>query len=234
MCRFLLSFLLSFVCFSARAVAHQVPAPDTTAPSAVPHVFTKDMTIFVRDFDLNAANVQADQGGMASGARPGILGRRRRELNDPSTEARRIVTQMSNELVADLHQAGYKALRLDQADTRPASGMIVQGVFTEFDEGNRLHRALIGFGSGNAKMNLYVTMADLAAPDKPLYNMQENATSGNKAGAAISLNPYAAAAKFVLDKNAPEKMVKKTASQIASAIVKRFQQPGSSASASPA
>ena len=37
------------------------------------HVFTKDMTIYVSDFDLDAANVKVDSGGAAGGVRPKII-----------------------------------------------------------------------------------------------------------------------------------------------------------------
>jgi len=87
-------------------------------------------------------------------------------------------------------------------------GALVAGVFTEVGEGNRMHRALIGFGSGSAKMDLYVTLADLATPEKPLYNVAQEDTSGKKPGAAITLNPYVAEVKFAMEKNAPEKTVK--------------------------
>jgi hypothetical protein len=40
----------------------------------------------------------------------------------------------------------------------------------------------------------------------------------------ISLNPYVAAAKFVMEKNAPENTVKSTASAISKDIVVHLQQ----------
>jgi hypothetical protein len=91
-------------------------------------------------------------------------------------------------------------------------------VFTEVDEGSSRRRAIIGFGSGEAKMDLYVTLTDLATPQKPLYEMANNENSGKKIGAVITMNPYVAAAKFVMEKQAPEKTVKKTASDIAKEV----------------
>jgi len=86
------------------------------------------------------------------------------------------------------------------------------------DEGNRMHRALFGFGSGEAKMELYVTLTDLAAPQKPLYEVTNNENSGKKLGAVITMNPYVAAAKFVMETQATEKTVKKTASDVAKEV----------------
>jgi hypothetical protein len=213
--------LLVFVCVSPQAFAQTAPAtPGAAAPT---HVFTKDMTVYVRDFDLDAENVQVDKGA-GGGIRPGLIERpSKREQTDPQAQAKKLVDTMSKSLVDDLHKAGYKAQRLGPNDPAPSSGALVTGVFTEVDEGNRMHRALIGFGSGGVKMDLYVTMSNLASPQKPLYNQAQEDTSSKRPGAAITLNPYVAAAKFVMEKNAPEKTVKKTASEISAEVVKHLQ-----------
>jgi Domain of unknown function (DUF4410) len=91
-----------------------------------------------------------------------------------------MVDLMATDIVDDLKKAGHKAQRLSATDTRPTSGAWVHGVFTELDQGNRIHRAVIGFGAGEAKMDLYVTMNDLAHPDKPLYTAAESETSDKK------------------------------------------------------
>ena len=182
------------------------------------------MTVYVRDFDLDAQNVQVDK-GVGGQIRPGIIERAsKREQTDPNAQAKKLVDTMSKRLVDDLHEAGYRAQRLGPKDPTATSGALVTGVFTEVDEGNRVHRALIGFGSGSAKMDLYVTMSDLASPQKPLYNLTQEDTSGKKPGAAITLNPYVAAAKFAMEKNAPEKTVKKTASEISAEVVKHLKE----------
>ncbi|MGH9701940.1 MAG: DUF4410 domain-containing protein [Candidatus Acidiferrales bacterium] len=95
-------------------------------------------------------------------------------------------------------------------------------MFTEVDEENRARRAVIGFGSGAATMNLYVSLTDLSKPGQPLYKIDRKDSSGRKPGAAITMNPYAAAAKFVMEKDATEKVVKKTARQIVDDLVKKL------------
>jgi len=211
--------LLAAVCFAPCGFAQSSAPPDAAQPK---HVFTKDMTIYVRDFELDAQNVQVDKGGQV---RPGILERpSKRQQHDPEAQAKKIVDTMSKSLISDLHKAGYKAVRLDPNDPAPSTGALVSGVFTEVDEGDRLHRALIGFGSGSVNMQLYVTLSDLASPEKPLYNVAQEDSSGKKPGAAITLNPYVAAAKFVMEKNAPGKTVKKTASEISDEVVKHLKQ----------
>jgi hypothetical protein len=200
-------------------------APDQSA-SAKPS-FTSDTVIYVSDFELDAQNVTTDQGTGVGQNRPGILERpRKREQQDPEAQARKLVNTMSESLVADLQKAGYKAQRVPAGTAPPSTGAWVHGVFTEVDEGSRIHRAVIGFGSGQATMNLYVTLSDLAHPDKPLYNVSQDAASKDKAGAVITMNPYVAAAKFVMEKNAPEKMVKKTAGEISAQVATQMKQYG--------
>jgi Domain of unknown function (DUF4410) len=112
--------------------------------------------------------------------RPGIIEGPRQQQKDPAVQAKKMVDLMATDIVNDLKKANYKAQRLSATDTRPTSGAWVHGVFTELDQGNRIHRAVIGFGAGEAKMDLYVTMNDLAHPDKPLYTAAESETSDKK------------------------------------------------------
>jgi hypothetical protein len=201
-------------------------APTSTPPAAAPaHAFTRDMIVYVSDFELDAQNVQVDQGSVIGQRRPGILERpQKREQQDPQAQAKKLVDTLSTSIVSDLQKAGYKAQRLAATDPKPSTGAWVHGVFTQADEGSRIHRAVIGFGAGDVNMQLYVTLSDLASPGKPLYEAAAGGTSGDKPGAIITMNPYVAAAKFVMEKNAPEKTVKKTAGEIARQIEQHLQE----------
>jgi Domain of unknown function (DUF4410) len=220
-CRILL--LLVFLFFQVSAIHGQQTATPPTPHSTF--VFSPaDTVIYVSDFELDAQNFQADEGRTKIVQRPGIIEGPRKKAQDPATQAKKTVDQMAADIVNDLKKAGFKAERMGTTDARPSTGVWVHGVFTELDEGNRLHRAVIGFGAGETKMDLYVTMNDLAHPDQPLYNVAESGDSGKKMGAVITMNPYVAAAKFVMEKNAPEKTVKKTASEISAEIIKRLKE----------
>jgi hypothetical protein len=218
------SFLLFLVC---AAIATRTPS----SPGAVgqqdsaSHVFTKDSTVWVSDFELDAQDVKTDKGGIIGEVRPGILERpKKRREQDPAEQAKKLVDLMSNSIVDDLRKAGYRSERLEKDVSRPTSGAWVHGVFTEVDEGNRRRRAIIGFGSGQTTMDLYVTLSDLRSPDKPLYDASTSENSGKHLGAVITMNPYVAAAKFVMEKNAPEKTVKKTASDISKEVVRHLKE----------
>jgi hypothetical protein len=218
------STLILFL-FATCLLTRSPHAQDAAAPkSPTTHVFAKDMIIYVSDFELDAQNVNVDKGGVVGHVRPGILERpSKREKRDPEAQAKKIVDLMSSTIVTHLQKAGYKAQRLPNGDARPTTGVWIHGVFTEVDEGNQRRRALIGFGAGQANMDLYVTLTDLANPDKPLYNEAKDQDSGKKIGAVITMNPYVAAAKYVMEKNAPEKAVKKTASEISAETVKQLK-----------
>ncbi|MBB5328778.1 DUF4410 domain-containing protein [Tunturiibacter gelidoferens] len=225
--RFRLSFACSLLFVSLVIAAQVVPAQSPVAPQKPPtFLFRKDMTVYVSDFDLDAQDVQVDQGSGVSHLRPGILERPgKKEKRDPEAQAKKLVDTMSQSIVSDLHKAGYKAQRLGNDDPKPTSGAWLHGVFTQVDEGNRRQRAIIGFGAGDVKMDLYVTLSNLASPQKPLYEAAKENTSKNMPGAVITLNPYVAAAKFVVEKNAPEKTIKSTASEISKEVVSHLQQP---------
>src|ERR1700743_431892 len=204
-------FVLGILLLCVVAVISARTAPATAArssqePAVATHNFSRDTKVWVSDFDLDAGDVKTDKGGIVGEVRPGILERpSKRCEGDPECQAKKIVYTMANSIVSDLQKAGYKAERLLPGMEKPATGAWLHGVFTEVDEGNRMHRAMFGFGSGGAKVGLYVTLTDLAAAQKPLYEAADSANSGKKIGAAITMNPYVAAAKFVMEKNAPEK-----------------------------
>jgi len=214
-------FLVAVLCLPVLMARAQQTA--ATPPQQKPFIFSPaDTVIYVSDFDLDAENFQADEGRHK--VRPGIIEGPRKREQDPATQAKKMVDLMSTDIVNDLKKAGYKAESIGTTNAPPSTGVLVHGVFTELDEGNRLRRAVIGFGAGEAKMDLYVTMSDLANPSQPLYNVSANEDSGKKVGAAITMNPYVAAAKFVMEKNAPEKTIKKTASEISQDIIQHLKE----------
>jgi hypothetical protein len=221
-----LPFARSLLFLSLCVIAHATPAPSPAEQQKPSTLLTKSTTIYVSDFELDAQDVQVDKGSIVGQLRPGILERpRKRQQTNPAVQAKKLVDTMSQSIVADLQKAGYNAQRLPSEDAKPATGAWVHGVFTQVDEGSRLHRAVIGFGSGETKMDLFVTLTNLASPEKPLYESAQAGTSKKTPGAAITLNPYVTAAKFVVEQNAPEKTVKRIASQISKEVASHLQQP---------
>lgn len=179
--------------------------------------------VYVADFELDAADVKADD-NRVDRAR-GILKRLRplgdSQADDPQAHAQRIVASMSSELMSDLQHAGFDVRRLNPGDATPPSGWLVRGVFLSVDEGNRVKRAVVGFGAGQNTIEVAVAIDYLAAQTPaPLYQTIEAQSSEHKPGAAVTLNPYVAAAKFVLSKGDEHTTIVNTAKKIADEVVR--------------
>jgi hypothetical protein len=194
----------------------------TATPAAKPAV------IYITDFELGAQNIQHEDGIVSGNARlPGrVRGLISGASDDREARARQLVDLMSTSLVKNLTKAGFSAVRLRPGAALPAEGWLVRGVVTEVQEGNRLRRALIGFGEGATDLQVITGVDDLSqGSPKPLYELDTDANSGKTPGAGptIALGPYGAAARFVMARQDLEKNVKETAVGIADYITKRVQ-----------
>ena len=185
----------------------------------------KPTVVYVADFDLQAQDIKHEQGLLPQ--RSGSSGPVRRLLHkDPATRAQELVDLMSRSLIKDLCQAGFNAVRLRPGDRLPSEGWLLRGVFAEAQEGNRLRRAMIGFGAGQTDLQVITGMDNLSqGPPKPLYEIDTHADSGNAPGAAptIVLGPYGAAARFVMAGKDLDKNVKQTAAKITDEIARRIE-----------
>jgi hypothetical protein len=188
-------------------------------------------TIYISDFALEAERLEGDQGvkGLLPDKRLKNIGKRLPHPmtdSNPEEQARKIVDAMSQSLVDDLNGRGFIARRLSGSQgVLPRKGWLVQGVFTEVDEGNRIKRAVIGFGRGATRMEVQVAVSNLASqkPKTPFIVFGTAKTPKKMPGAAVTLNPYIAAAKFVVEKDATEQDIRTTAEQIVDEIVKHNQ-----------
>jgi hypothetical protein len=206
----------------AQSILGGIEVKDEKVVSQLPRSLPKQ--IYVTDFALDAEKNAADEG--VRGALPGPLGRRLPRVlakPDPAEKARQIVETMAESLVQHLKAKGVQAQRLrNPIGVLPLEGWLVQGAFTVVDQGNRLKRAAIGFGQGATHMDVQVGISDLASAE-PRAAFAVFGTTKDPSlipGAVVTKNPYVAAAKFVLEKNAGERDVQKTAAQIADEIVK--------------
>ncbi|QXP86067.1 DUF4410 domain-containing protein [Methylococcus sp. Mc7] len=195
-------------------------------------------TVYVADFALDAENIQGDPGvrgllpGRSQSQRQGLLdglGQRLRKPfgpGSPDDQAREIVDTMAAALVKSLSDKGLPAQRIaSTTGALPRDGWLVQGMFTEVDEGSRLKRAVIGFGAGATSMDVQVGVSDLAGKDprQPFIVFGTVKDPGKMPGAVVTMNPYVAAAKFMMEKNATGKDIEKTAEQIVDEILKYRQ-----------
>ncbi|MBL8526077.1 MAG: DUF4410 domain-containing protein [Burkholderiales bacterium] len=172
--------------------------------------------VYVADFRLDA---QAQEAGSGALERPRLLDLPG-ESHDAAEQAAKIVNLTAQSLTEDLNRAGIPARRLLPGAPLPASGWLVRGVFTEASEGNTMRRAVVGFGAGAPRMEVQVAVSDLAdRPEAPFVILGANADPERLPGGLLTRNPYVVAAKFVLEKGAPERDVKATAQTIADKLV---------------
>jgi hypothetical protein len=185
--------------------------------------------IYVTDFDLEVQDVKSGPGLLPQrkqpiGPRPNIGPRAHNAQKDPEVYASEIVELMATSLVKELTKKELNAQRFKTGGPLPANGLLVQGVFAQVDEGNRLHRVAIGFGAGETVMQIFVNVDDLVqGSPKPFYELDTKAESRKLPGAVITMNPYVAAAKYVLSGRDLEKNITQTASKIAADIAERVK-----------
>jgi hypothetical protein len=185
--------------------------------------------IYVTDFDLEVQDVQSGPGLLPQrkqpiGLRPNIGPRSHNVQKDPEAHASEIVNLMATTLVKELTKKELNAQRFNLGVALPANGLLVRGVFAEIDEGNRIRRVAIGFGAGETEMQVFVSVDDLVqGSPKPFYELGTKAESRKLPGAIITMNPYVAAAKYVLSGRDLEKNITQTASKIAADIAERVK-----------
>src|SRR5712664_1614610 len=140
-------------------------------------------TVYVSDLELDAvparAAPQAAPGVSAPAPQPGA----KKPEDDPRKQASHIVELMSASLVAALQQAGYSAVRLHAGDGRPEKGVGIRGLFAEVDKENHWRRAVIRTASDSGKMQVIVSVVNLAKPEQALYEIAHLPGDENKSGA---------------------------------------------------
>lgn len=198
----------------------------TNLPKHLPKV------VYVADFDLDSANFSSDQG--VRGALPNRLQKRFEGLgqnlptplatgDDPAQAVQQIVDEMADSITKGLKAKGVPAERLGPVrDTLPTEGWMISGVFTEVDEGNRLKRAVMGFGKGATQMEVQVGISDLQSetPRTPFAIFGTIKDPSKQPGAAVTKNPYVAAARFIMEKNATTRDIQNTAGDIIDELLK--------------
>jgi hypothetical protein len=179
---------------------------------------------------LDAQHIQRESHLLPPPAPPGPLGtilpKPPGSPKDPATRARELVELMSTSLVENLAQAGLTARRVRRGEPRPSVGWLVRGAFTQVAEGDRIQRAVIGFGAGQTRMQVVATVDDLAhGVPKPFYEVDTTADSGKAPGAGpmIVLSPAVVAARFVLSGDDLERNVRQAAAQIAHDLAARVR-----------
>jgi hypothetical protein len=157
-------------------------------------------------------------GGGGPGGGGGILARR--TSGDMPTAAG-VADTLAASIAEGLNEQklGFPVERLAPGAPLPSSGWVVNGRFISVDPGNRAERAVVGFGAGEATTEV-TTEVDRLGPGTatPVLRLGTQADSGKMPGAAVTMNPYVAAAKFVLGRQATSRDVQAMGKEIAKQI----------------
>jgi hypothetical protein len=214
--------LALFCCASAHASERREAGTQPTTTAEV---------VYVTDFELDAGNIKAEPRVLpAPPVPPGPLGRVLPKppggTKEPAVRARELVDLMAASLVKELTKAGLTARRLAAGEPRPARGWLVRGVFAQVDEGDRMRRAVIGFGAGKTQLQVAVAVDQLAAgAPKPFYEIDMRADSGKMPGAGpmIVFAPAVAGARVAISGDDLERSVKQAAAKIAADVAGRIR-----------
>ncbi len=198
----------------AAAVSMQEAAVDASVASPPQIDATSDEPpVYVSDFGLDVLPANADP-NTSTATPPPAPQAAAKQAEEARKQASRLVDRMAANLVLALQKAGYTAVRLRPGDARPDHGLRIRGLFAEVDDQNQWRRAVIRSGSDSGKIQVLVSVANLAKPDQALYEIAHLPGNESKPGAVITLSPYVPLAKFDLEKDAPEEAFQKTAARI--------------------
>lgn len=194
------------------------PAEPTPAVDAKASTPAKQLCpVAVCDFVFDVADLHADPGPMSGREGPARrIKAARRSPETPGQKAARLADLLSQTIAAELAVMKIPAARHPKDAPWPASGLVVKGQFLQVDEGNRLKRAVVGFGAGATEVVVQVEVFEVAkSPDKPILVYGTGSSSKPMPGGIVTMNPYAMAAKYVLSRTATEKEVRALGKQIA-------------------
>lgn len=203
---------------NATAARPASSSASASAPATIQATLVaKPRPVVVRDFKFDVSQLHTDS-GLASG-RQGparrIMGNLRPE-ETPTQKATRFAGLLSDTIASELAALKIPATRELLGAPLPTEGLVVGGEFLQVDEGNRLKRAVVGFGSGSSEVLVRVAVYDLAqSRTQPLLVYGTGTGSKPMPGGIVSMNPYAMAAKYVLSHNASEKDMRRLGKQIA-------------------
>jgi len=147
--------------------------------------------VLVYDFTITQAEVTENQ-GIVAGALNALKGTTENERETQIAQGVR--NRMADELVAGIRELGLPAERATRGTPIPTDVVVVTGEFLNVDEGNRLRRAVIGFGAGQSTVETQVQLyAPSSSSPTKLLEFSTHTDSGAMPGAAVTGGAGAAA-----------------------------------------
>jgi uncharacterized protein DUF4410 len=188
-------------------------------------------TIYVSDFSLDPQSIRLETGllpvsplvSAQSDESETLFPRLVGMPTERTVRARELVQLMTVSIVEDLRDLGLNASRLS-AGYAPSGGWLVHGAFVYTDEGNRISRALVGFGKGKTELEMLFWLNDLqSGAGRPFCELGTNARSSRGPGAITSIDPFEALGRFMTGGLDLDRNVMETARRIAREIAQTIQ-----------
>jgi hypothetical protein len=172
----------------------------------------RGVAVYVRDFELAVAPAAAPDP-----SNPAYVDNRPEDLQ---LRSRQVQDHFAETLVETLRKQGYSSLRNRALS---GNGILLEGVFTEPDQKNRIRRALLGSGSPGTKLTLYLGVFDQKSVTQPLYVEAPAQEPDPNYGPVITLNAYIPMAKYEIEKDITEEDVRSICAQIAADLTALLQ-----------
>ncbi|MBV8361466.1 MAG: DUF4410 domain-containing protein, partial [Deltaproteobacteria bacterium] len=142
-------------------------------------------TIYVYPFAVTAQEVTLNQGFFQKTYRDvtdSNQGQSQVQLADQTANA------LADEMVEQLQALGFVASKIARGTQVSGQNvLIVDGSFTDINQGNRLRRMVIGLGSGQSNLNAQVQVYQMAnGTSMQIMNFATQANSGSMPGAALT------------------------------------------------
>jgi hypothetical protein len=172
----------------------------------------RPIAVYVADFELSAAPAAAPEHPS-----PAYKDKLQKDLQ---LRSRQIQDYFAETLVNTLQKQGYSSSRRQDL---PAKGILLEGVFAEPDQKNRIRPALLGSGSPGTRFLLYIGAFDEKSMNQPLYKEAPVQEPDPNYGPVITLNAYIPMAKYEIAKDAGEEDIRQICGQIAADLTVLLQ-----------
>jgi Domain of unknown function (DUF4410) len=170
-------------CFVAACSQTGIRKPTLTQETNLP----RPSRILIYDFAVSEQDVKEYQGIMRQQPTIKDAGERERLL------AQEVKDALAEELVDALKPLGFSVERVARGTRATDNDLMIDGQFLTVDEGNPLHRLVVGFGTGGSAVQTQVQVYQ-APEDRKLVEFTTQSDSSKLPGAAPTLGAGAVAA----------------------------------------
>jgi hypothetical protein len=114
------------------------------------------------------------------------------ESKNPEAYKKKVVDMLANYIVKGVSDHVASAQRASTTKSLPRTGWLITGELTRVNTGNRELRAIVGLGAGGSKMEMRVSVTDLAGNGKPFLTFDTTGGSNAMPGLLESSGPGSA------------------------------------------